>query len=241
MALCEKLQLDETKDNLILLGDLVNRGAHSLAVLDDLMRRSRVQVVLGNHDLYLLGILIKAVHHRKDDTLGAVIYSPRKLSYANWLQNQRVVTADDRHLFVHGGLLPSWSDEDALQEAAQIESMLREHPKRLYNRGQFSPSLRIFTTIRVVDEHGALSRYSGESSAFEANQVPWFAARPDQLWNRRVFFGHWAALGLAITQRYVCLDTGAVWGGQLSAYCLETDSITSVPVDAKDVPQTPGG
>ena len=237
MALCEKLQVDEKEDRLILLGDLVNRGAHSLLVLDDLMRRSQVQVVLGNHDLYLFGILIKAVHHRKDDTLGAVIYSPRKLIYANWLQYQSVVASDANNLFVHGGLLPAWSDEVALHEAYQLESTLREQPKKLFNRGQFSPNLRIFTTIRVVNEQGALSRYSGESDGFEDNQKPWFDARPEHLWRRRVFFGHWAALGLTITKRYACLDSGAVWGGQLSAYCLESDVLTSVDVEAKDLPQ----
>lgn len=239
MRLCETLQIDDARDNFVLLGDLVNRGAHSQAVLDDLMRRPNLQIVLGNHDLYLLGILIKAVHHRKDDTLGAIIYSPRKLSYANWLQNQSIVLTDEKHLFVHGGLLPSWSDADAVAEAASIESVLREHPKRLFNRGQFSPNLRVFTTIRVVDENGVLSRYSGESSAFEANQKPWFAARPDALWQRRIFFGHWAALGLSVTDRYVCLDSGAVWGGSLTAYCLETNIVTSVPVDSRDMPQNP--
>ena len=37
----------------------------------------------------------------------------------------------------------------------------------------------------------------------------------------RVVFGHWAALGLHRSVGYRALDTGCVWGGQLTALCLD--------------------
>ena len=43
-----------------------------------------------------------------------------------------------------------------------------------------------------------------------------------------VVFGHWAALGLSIGAHHVGLDTGCVWGKQLTAYDLDTGTVTQV-------------
>jgi bis(5'-nucleosyl)-tetraphosphatase (symmetrical) len=44
-----------------------------------------------------------------------------------------------------------------------------------------------------------------------------------------VVFGHWAALGLRMKKRYISLDSGCVWGGQLSAVRLEDRALFQVP------------
>jgi bis(5'-nucleosyl)-tetraphosphatase (symmetrical) len=37
----------------------------------------------------------------------------------------------------------------------------------------------------------------------------------------RVIFGHWSALGLLVRARLLGLDTGCVWGGELTAVNLD--------------------
>lgn len=48
---------------------------------------------------------------------------------------------------------------------------------------------------------------------------------------------HWSALGLTITQGVHAIDTGAVWGGKLTALQLDTDELRVVQVPGRDVPR----
>ena len=49
-----------------------------------------------------------------------------------------------------------------------------------------------------------------------------------------IICGHWSALGLRQRDNIIALDTGCLWGGQLTAFCLETKQITQVNHDARD-------
>ena len=51
--------------------------------------------------------------------------------------------------------------------------------------------------------------------------TPWYAV-PDPEWaGTRIVFGHWSQLGLVVLPELVCLDTGCVWGRQLTAIRLD--------------------
>jgi bis(5'-nucleosyl)-tetraphosphatase (symmetrical) len=54
---------------------------------------------------------------------------------------------------------------------------------------------------------------------------PWFELLNRQMFQdqRQIIFGHWSALtGLFNWPGVIGLDTGCVWGGSLTAYCIET-------------------
>ena len=46
---------------------------------------------------------------------------------------------------------------------------------------------------------------------------------------RTVVFGHWARQGLVVAERVRGLDTGCVWGKQLTAWIAEEDRLVQVP------------
>jgi bis(5'-nucleosyl)-tetraphosphatase (symmetrical) len=52
-----------------------------------------------------------------------------------------------------------------------------------------------------------------------------------------VVFGHWSTLGLMLRPNLISLDTGCLWGGQLSAISL--DDRTVIQVDCPQY-QRPG-
>ena len=48
----------------------------------------------------------------------------------------------------------------------------------------------------------------------------WFAVPHRQTQDAKVVFGHWSTLGLLKKKNVAGLDTGCVWGGQLTAMSL---------------------
>ena len=65
---------------------------------------------------------------------------------------------------------------------------------------------------------------------------PWFEVPGRVERDLKVVCGHWSALGLTITQGVHAIDTGAVWGGKLTALQLDTDELRVVQVPGRDVP-----
>jgi len=58
--------------------------------------------------------------------------------------------------------------------------------------------------------------------------MPWFEVPGRRTADTTVVFGHWSALGLQIKPGLIALDSGCVWGGKLSAVCLDDRSLLQV-------------
>ena len=72
-GLLEKINFGPT-DKLLLAGDLVNRGPHSLETLRYIRGFSdQCEIVLGNHDLHLLAIVIGGHGTQKSDTFDSLL------------------------------------------------------------------------------------------------------------------------------------------------------------------------
>ncbi|MCH2188994.1 metallophosphoesterase [Candidatus Gracilibacteria bacterium] len=66
-----------------------------------------------------------------------------------------------------------------------------------------------------VDEITRLREYEGQ---------PWHSYYTGE---KPIIYGHWAVQGLHITDNTICLDSGCVYGKELTAYILETKKIIS--------------
>ena len=85
----KKINFDETKDYLWLSGDLVNRGPDSLKTLKKIYElRSRVHIVLGNHDLHFLARYFSNRKKHKNDTLDELLLNSDCKKFANFLIKQ---------------------------------------------------------------------------------------------------------------------------------------------------------
>ncbi len=128
-ALLLRVGFDASRDRLWLVGDLVNRGPDSLAVLRFLSaRRDHVSVVLGNHDLHALarwhGVRGPPESVPADDTLAELLAAPDAPALFGWLQQQPLVHEAAGCLMVHAGLPPGWSAEQVRSEAAEAHALL---------------------------------------------------------------------------------------------------------------------
>ncbi|HEU4516795.1 MAG TPA: symmetrical bis(5'-nucleosyl)-tetraphosphatase [Steroidobacteraceae bacterium] len=245
MALLERLRFDAARDRLWLTGDLVNRGPESLAVLREVKSLgAAATVVLGNHDLHLLAMAFAPRGVRKrEKELEAVLDAPDAGELLAWLA-ARPLLHRERGIawtLIHAGLAPEWTLADAERCAREIERALRDDAEGLLESmygdspDRWSPSLageerlrfivNCLTRLRFVDRKGRLVlSHKGTIEDAPKGAMPWFrhparATRDDAL-----VFGHWSALGYLAEPGLLCLDTGCVWGGALTARRLDRDA-----------------
>lgn len=257
--LLDEVRFDPAADALWLTGDLVNRGPDSRGTLEFLMSLgASVRSVLGNHDLHLLAVALTDVHDpRAGDTFEDVLEAPNRETLIDWLRQLPLAHYDPAFhaLLVHAGVPPGWDVEDVLAAAAKVETLLRgDDPggflTALYGDAASRPpagaeafdearfTVNALTRMRFVTAAGELDfKAKGPPGSQPVGLIPWFE-HPNFVNRRganpvRVLFGHWSTLHLppelerALTIHP--LDTGAVWGGMLTAIRLEDRQRFAVP------------
>ena len=250
--LLDAIRFDPAADRLWLVGDLVNRGPESLRTLR-LVRAidANVTVVLGNHDLRLLAAFAGVRPINLGDALGDVLEAGDATELCGWLRSKplahRQTVAGVDYLMVHAGVPPQWSVEDTMARAAEIEAMLggdawREFLTNMYGdwpdrwADELSgwPRLRVIvnalTRLRFCTSDGTMDLVTKEGlAAAPVGYLPWFEIPDRASAAATLVVGHWSTLGLRISSNVLALDTGCVWGGQLSALCLEDRRLIQVP------------
>ncbi len=242
--LLERIRFDPQHDRLWLVGDLVNRGPRSLEVLRLAYGLGeRVTVVLGNHDLHLLGRAFGVRKQKRRDTLDDVLTAPDRAELVEWLRRRPLLHREDGWLMVHAGLLPQWTVGFAEELARELEAALRgESPARtLEMLNQPGPSrwregldphdrlrvaARAFTRMRALDADGRDCKgFTGPPAEAPAGCRPWFDVAGRRSADVTIVCGHWAALGLHRTGSVIHLDSGCVWGGVLTAVRLDDGEV----------------
>jgi bis(5'-nucleosyl)-tetraphosphatase (symmetrical) len=249
-ALLKKCAFNTDKDRLWIAGDLVNRGPDSLLTLRFLYSlREHIDIVLGNHDLHLLAVAAGFKKPTPSDTLDAILAAPDCNDLLNWLRTQPLVHHDASLNFtmVHAGIPPQWSISESLGYAHEVETILKgDHAndflKVMYGNkpNSWDNSLDGMDRIRLITNYFTRMRFctaNGElelkikSSAGDAPKGyhPWFALNNRVAKHDNIIFGHWAALeGQTHQKNIFALDTGCVWGGELTAMRLEDKQLYSV-------------
>lgn len=212
-ALLERVAFDSSRDRLLPVGDLVNRGPDSLGALR-LLRSLGAETVLGNHDLHFLKRVRTGQPAKPLDTLEELLGAEDLEDLAGWLSSQPLLR-DHGDLFqVHAGLSPAWSDPGVTLGAnsANLESVRPEDRSFAVSARRCLASGQL---VRSPEHTGA----AAWDSFYD----------PDRFEGRRVVFGHWAERGLVRHAGACGLDTGCVWGGALTIWIAEEDRFVSEP------------
>ncbi len=259
-SLFEKLSVPNDTP-LWVAGDIVNRGPASLAALRALVDLGpRVTAVLGNHDLHLLAVAAGIRTERPGDTIGEILDAPDADALLDWVRHRPFAHFEDGKLLVHAGVLPQWDVTLTLELADELQRALcapdwRETLQNLYGNepNQWNPNLKkrdrmrvafnALTRLRFCTPDGAMEfKANGGLDSAPPGYLPWFDVPGRRTEDVTVVFGHWAALGLMLRENVIALDSGCVWGNQLSAVRLTADpaqrTVTQVQCEAC---RTPGG
>jgi bis(5'-nucleosyl)-tetraphosphatase (symmetrical) len=73
-----------------------------------------------------------------------------------------------------------------------------------------------------------MSGFSGPPEQAPAGYLPWFRIPNRKNADTTVICGHWAALGLHIEPNLLAIDSGCVWGRELTAVRLEDRQVFQV-------------
>jgi bis(5'-nucleosyl)-tetraphosphatase (symmetrical) len=241
-TLLDRQRFDPSRDRLWLVGDLVNRGPDSLSVLRRVAELgASATAVLGNHDLHLLATAAGVRRPASRDTLQQVLDAPDADELLDWLRRRPLLHYDRAHdrALVHAGIPPAWSVDDALENAAEVEALLRgphwrygleamygNDPPRWTQDLEYQSRVRFtinaLTRMRFCDRTGALDlERSGPPGSQPPELVPWFDVPGRKSAGTHVVFGHWSALGFVRRADLTALDSGCVWGGELTAVALD--------------------
>lgn len=249
-ALLKKVRFKPHRDQLWAVGDLVARGEDSLSTLQYLFELGdSFKSVLGNHDLHLLSIANGLKNPKPSDKLDALLNDKDINKYVDWLRTFPLARKiDSKTLLCHAGLYPQWSIDDALDLSLEVQNKLKRKDYPLFLKNMYSSQSRNWqdaknSTDRQVFIVDAMTRMRYLSAPLEldfkeknspdhapSHLFPWFAVKNPRLTKKqRIVFGHWASLcGQTKKSQFIGLDTGFVWGGQMSCLCAETNMLYHV-------------
>jgi bis(5'-nucleosyl)-tetraphosphatase (symmetrical) len=256
--LLDKIAFDPARDRLWFCGDLVNRGGQSLETLRLVHSlRANSVVVLGNHDLSLLAIGQRREEEQRKVNLDLqrIVLAEDRDELLEWLRLQKLMHVDRElgWMMVHAGMAPKWTTLMAERHAREVEQKLhgdqyRRLLKNMYGDGptwhprlagmeRLRAIINIMTRLRYCTPRGRISfEDKGAPGTQPAGLYPWYEVPGRVERDLKVVCGHWSTLGLFIGHGIHALDTGAVWGGKLTALQLDCEELRVVQVAGRDEP-----
>ena len=257
--LLELIAFNPDKDELLLSGDLVNRGPKSLECLRFVKNLANTRTVLGNHDLHLLALAHGVRKPHRSDTVADILQADDRDELLTWLRQQPLMIKHESGFnLIHAGLPPEWDIDEAYKLANETSLLIAsdefyEFLGHMYGNkpDKWNDALALEDRHRFVincltrlrycrhsgqldfDEKGAPGHHSGKL-------VPWYAHPDRKSSGARVLFGHWSTVHLGTEHNFADynvfpLDTGCLWGGHLSALQLDDLSWHQVPSQQKKI------
>lgn len=236
--LLAKIGFSASRDRLVALGDLVNRGPASLAVLrrmKTLHEQGAAECLLGNHDLHALAVAsgVRSMHH--SDTLAQLLCAADRGVLLAWLRQRPLALLEHGVLMVHAGVLPQWDATETVALSTQvmqaissddpqsfIHALYGNEPAQWHQDLQGPDRLRVIvnalTRLRFCSSEGHMEFATKEGADHApSGYIPWFEVPTRRTQDVTIAFGHWSTLGLINRPNLIALDTGCVWGGCLTA------------------------
>ena len=212
-------EINFTDDDILYVdGDVLDRGPEPIRILQDMMMRTNVYPLLGNHEFMALQVLRKFGVEITDESIAALQEEDLE-AFRNWMNDGGETTVrqfcacseDEREMIL-----------EYLEEFSLIEET--EAGGREY--------VIVHAGLEPFDPDKDLQDYDLIACIF-------WSPDPDQRYyeDRIVISGHTPTLafpeplkGKVIEKNgHVLIDCGCVFGGSLAVYCLDNGQVTYIP------------
>ncbi len=213
--------------------------------------RDSVKVVLGNHDISLIASYYGV--KKPNPSIQPILDAPNAGELIDWLRFSPFLVWSFKldYMMSHAGISPQFDFGMAIKYASQIEKKLQSKNPKSWLESMFRSSSNIFdayaspldiekyilssfTRMRFCEESGRLDfNQKGKPSLSKIEYKglrPWFACPTRRSTTLRVIFGHWSTLGYWYDGNVLCIDTGCVWGKELTAVRLDVKEPLKVQV-----------
>lgn len=211
--LVKTINYNKKTDNLILLGDLIDRGPDSVAVVA-MAREMDLQCVIGNHEYKFLK-WFRQSHKTYDAQKHYTELSDQDINYIAQMPTSIQI---GNHIIVHAGLRPGIPlNKQSKDDLMYIRYMDKEHK---------------FISLKKISKLG--------KEQAEAHFWTEFWTGPESIIYGHNVYSYDEPLIEEVAPGVTCygLDTGCCFGGKLTAMILETKEI--VQVKAKQTYYQPG-
>ncbi len=252
-SLLKKINFKVKKDQLIFVGDLINRGGQSLKVLRFIKNLgSSAHVVLGNHDVTLIAYYANVFDRSvfKNDEFSQIIKAKDIDEIILWLRNSPLLIDLEKYssIVVHAGISPNWSVKKAKKKAKKAEKILKSNKYMKYLKYAYKTKVPEKDKVRKIEKFKETVNYltrvrncyiNGEMNFYEKKYninkklFAWFELREKfqvKEKNTKIIFGHWASLGYYKARNVICIDSGCCWGGNLTALKLSKGKCEKIQV-----------
>ena len=252
--LLNEINFNEKNDQLWFAGDLVNRGPKSLQTLRFIKSLgASAKIVLGNHDLHLIAASKNIRPISNKDTIKEILTADDADELINWLKSRPLLLTDTDLGFtmVHAGIAPQWTLDAAKNFAKECESILQNEKIDDFLMHMYGDTPNIwsdsiegyarqrfiincFTRIRFCTINGTLDLdVKVAPGSQKKSLIPWYALPNRKTIDNKIIFGHWSTIHLGVENNFkkynvYPIDTGCLWGGQLTAMRLDDEKIFSV-------------
>ena len=214
-ALIDAIEFDPDRHELWFVGDLVNRGPASARTLRRVIELG-ANSVLGNHDLHLLASAAGDRPLSERDTFQDVLDAPDREELLSWIRQRPLIHEWDDLLVVHAGVHPAWREPKAV--AAPLEAAIGRGDLPLRDE-----DLAFMTRVR----HCTAAGQRPEDDQNPGHEfAPWDTHYDGE---KLVVCGHWSGRGTVSGRSLRSIDSGCVWGRELTAWHAEEDRFTRVP------------
>lgn len=211
IQMIEKIQL-HSDDTVYILGDVIDRGDDGIKILLDMMQRSNVFPLLGNHEYMAYNVLQKFNVEITADNYDKHLDGVAMEMFENWMANGGITTC---RAF---SKLDSVARESVMEYLGEFE---------LYEELEVNGNQFVLVHGGLVDfaEHKDLSEYGihdmiWDRCDYERQYYP----------DKYLVTGHTPTYNIDKAYKgkiyrknnHIAIDCGAVYGGRLGCICLDT-------------------
>lgn len=209
-------------DTLYVLGDCIDRGYDSIKVLKDMMKRPNVIPIVGNHEFIALKVLNDLCVEITEENAETHLTLEIMENYYEWMDNGGETTLEEfRALPLHEklGIL------DYLGEFSLYEEVCVNERKYLLVHGGLEPfydgmEIEDFSVLQLLYSRADYNRVYFSDKYTITGHTPTVLETGNS--------------GTVIKRNnHIAIDCGCVYGYNLAAYCMETDTEIYISHESK--------